>query len=340
METISSGQSPQEEQLKIFETPADTFEYELLVGHEITDGSFKTSEQLRTQYVRLTDNIVQEVLEGVEMADPETGETTKSPVDFIVWLDKSARPLSWLIKDLWPTLAADKDGIVPPMPESKFVNIDRNQWATELDPQGAGRVDVDSIDPSIIRSLRSIFLSNPMDRAKGLVPDIDNAPTQFDGKTVLIIDEVRSSGRTLDYAEQFFKRAFPDANIAGSYWMDEMVTRNGAVGNADIPVWYSDADNTGRGIGNRNIDLSRKSKNSTQRLGAWFLSTSLRTNDPKTVQLRKEFHQLAQDVNEGKVLVEPSRERTDEDYDERAIRLNKLDSFDEYLAKLKELKNS
>src|SRR5690606_21821980 len=113
------------------------------------------------------------------------------------WLDKSARPLSWLTKELWPQLAADKDGNIPAEPEHRFVNIDRNQWASSIDPDGTGITNVDSLDQSIIRSLRSVFLENPNDRAEGLTEHIDEAPAQLDGKQAIIVDEVRSTGRTL-----------------------------------------------------------------------------------------------------------------------------------------------
>lgn len=113
--------------------------------------------------------------------------------------------------------------------------------------------------------------------------------------------------------------------------MGGLTTRGLAVGNADLPVWYSDKNELGRGIGNRNIDLSLKSKNPTQRLGAWFLSAALQKPDPLSIRLRQELHHLAKDVEENKVFIEPSGDRELEDQDERALRLNHLQSFQEYL---------
>lgn len=251
----------------------------------------------------------------------------------MVWLDKSARPVSWLTRELWPLLARDADGVVPPQPESRFVNIDRNQWTSTIDPNGRGLSDVGSLDPSVIRSLRSIFLANPGDRQDGLTEKIDRAPTQFDGKTVLIVDEVRSTGRTLEYAQKFFERAFPEARVAGTHWMGKLTAKSGAVGNADIPVWYSDKTEYGRGVGDRNVDLSLRSSNTVQRLGAYFLSAALTRQDPLSRQLRHEVHQLAVDVSEGRVFVEPSIHREQADYDERALRLNRIGSMEEYIAK-------
>lgn len=311
---------------------APDFEYQLLVGHTRTDGTFKTTEQLQTEYIRLTDEIIRKVTDGVEVVDKETGERGLRPVDYIVWLDKSARPVMWLTHELWPYLAADSEGNIPPEPQHRFVNIDRNQWTSKIDPEGRGISDVNNIDQSIIRSLRSIFVANPRDREEGLTEAIDSVSTQFDNKTVLIVDEVLSSGRTLDYAIKFFERAFPEANVAGTHWMGKLATKGQAVGNADLPVWYSDKTPLGRGVGDRHPDASLNSKNRTQQLGAYFLSTALTGPDPLSTQLRREMHQLAEDAQAGKVFIEPSIYRTEDDYDERALRFNHLNSLPQYIA--------
>lgn len=324
------------EQEKLFETSEDVapFEYELLKGHYRTDGTFKSDEELKTEYVRLTDDLIHRMANGIEVTDPVSGEKTTKPVDFVVWLDKSARPLSWLTRDLWPLMARDQDGNIPPQPQHKFVNIDRNQWTSTIDPDGIGSTDVSRLDDTIIRSLRSIFLEKNADRSEGLTDRIDSAPSLFDGKTVLIVDEVRSSGRTLQYAHSLFRRAFPDATVGTTYWMGGVTVKNGAVGNADLPVWYSDKTDYGRGIGNRHVDRSRLSASTAQRLGAWFLSTPLPEADPKSQQLRVELRQLSEDAREGRMLVEPSRER--DDYEMRALSLNKdIETFDEFLAERK-----
>lgn len=319
-------------QSALFELPEqDNFEYELLRGHERTDHSWKSSAELRTEYVRRTDDLIHMITDGVEVKDSETGEKHKEPYDFVVWLDKSSRPLSWMTKALWRQMAVDKEGNVLPEPQHRFVNIDRNQWTSQVDPNGVGQTYVGDVDPSIIRSLRSIFLANPADRRDGLTEQIDRAPTQFDGKNVLIVDELNSTGRTLQYAKGFFQRAFPEARIDGTHWMGEITSVGSAIGNADVPVWYTDTSEGGRGIGNRNIDRSRLSKSTTQKLGAWFLSTPLGRLDPKSDQLRKEIDRLAQDAKDGKILVEPSRER--DDYEERVLSYNNLKSYEEFKAK-------
>ncbi|HSX45255.1 MAG TPA: hypothetical protein VLF39_04090 [Candidatus Saccharimonadales bacterium] len=309
--------------------PQPHSDYELLVAHRRTDGSMKSSEELHTQYVSLTDELIRQMTEGVRVTNHETGEEEVKKPDYVIWLDKSARPVSWLTKELWPTLAADEDGNVPELPEFRFLNIDREQWINTIDPHGQGAVDIDHVDQSIIRSLRSIFVDGK-ELTHGLTPEIDRRPTELDDKTVLVVDEVYSSGRTLTIAEKFMKRAFPRADIATSHWMKGVIQKGSATGNADLPVWYQENSQLGRGVANRDERRSRQSNSARQRLGAWFLSTTLPGFDPKSAQLRKEMVQLGQDVREHKVLVVPSIKRDEKDFDSRAVRLNGFDDFDEF----------
>ncbi len=311
-------------------------QYELLREHTRTDGSLKTTEQLRAEYVHLTDEIVRQLTDGIRVEDPVSGEYIYEKPDYVVWLDKSARPVAWLTRDLWPLLAQDENGKVPKIPESRFVNIDREQWVNTVDPNGTGMVDIDRVDESVIRSLRSIFVV-PEYKKEGLTEAIDQAPAELDGKTILIIDEVKASGKTLDIAHKFFQRAFPTARIGTTHWMRGMAQIGTAQGNADLPVWYRSDIEEGRGVGNRDQNRSQRSKSTTQRLGGWFLSTALESRDSLSAQLRSELHQLAQGARSGEVLVVPSHQR--DDFIERAERLNgmTLDEFKSAKQKIGEI---
>lgn len=307
--------------------PSIESDYKLLVGHRRTDGSYKTSDQLRAEYLQRTDTLIYTMTHGIEMADPVTHEMVLKKPDYVVWLDKSARPVAWLTKELWPKFAPEPDSDeIPMMPDFRFVNIDRDQWVNSVDPDGTGYMDIKRIDTSLIRSLRSIFVA-PKDKEAGLTEAIDFAPAELDGKTVLIVDEVRSTGRTLDIAQKFFERAFPTANVAVGHWMGGVAQKGLGVGNADIPVWYKEKDETGRGIANRDERVSGRSNSITQRLGAWFLSTRFPQMDPNSVKLRNELRTLAHDDN---VLVVPSFQRDPDDFVIRAEKFNNL-AFDDFL---------
>lgn len=314
--------------------PADDFEYELLIGHNRADGKFKTDQQLRMEYIQRTDKLIYSMTHGVEVKNKETGEIEKKVPDIVVWLDKSARPLAWLTKELWPQMAADPNtGKVADMPDFKFVNIDREQWVNKVDPGGSGYMDINEVDTSIVRSLRSIFIS-PEDKKDGLTEKIDTVESELDNKTILIIDEVFTSGRTLQIAERFFERAFPGSQIAGEYWMQGIHRRpDGSQTNRDLPVWYKEKDRTGRGIDDRDDRLSGQSKNTTQRLGAWFLSRRFPEPDQDALKLRKEFKQLAHNPDVP-VLASYSRP----DYIARITKLNGDAPFEEILAKSNEIK--
>ena len=305
--------------------------YELLIGHKRTDGSFKPDEQLRTEYIQNTDELILQMTDGVYVTDPITKDYSKQKPDYIVYLDKSGRPVEWLVRALWSKLAPAPGEEVPPMPPSRFVNIDREQWVNTIDPEGVGRVDIDRVDRSIIRSLRSVFVS-PSHKREGLTDKIDTAPAELDGKTVLIVDEVISSGKTLDIARAMFAEAFPTAKIAGTYWMAGQTQKGLSRGNADLPVWYVEKSVFGRGVGNRDEKVSQSSENITQKLGSWFLSSRFPQIDPSSLKLRAEINRLADDKN---VLIMPSIHR--DDFEQRAIALNGVKHFSTFLKRKHQL---
>ncbi|HSH17954.1 MAG TPA: hypothetical protein VK978_01085 [Candidatus Saccharimonadales bacterium] len=309
------------------ESVPEPFEYKLLTGHARTDGTWKNDAELRTEYIRNTDELIRQAVEGVRFTDHETGESSTERPDAIIFLDKSARPVQWLMNEMWDEHAADAEGNVPEKPDSYFLNIDREQWVNTLDPQGAGVMDIEKVDPTIIRSLRSIFVS-PEKKKEGLTESIDEAPSVLDHKRILIVDEVQTSGRTLTYAMNFLRKAIPTAKVAGTYWMGSVTQKGTAVANADLPVWYKEKSERGRGVGNRNERASQNSHSRTQRLGGWFLSTTFKEPDPASVQLRKELAYLAHDPD---VLVAPSIKRDEDDQDERIARFNNGMTLKEFI---------
>jgi len=308
-----------------FQPPVfESEDYRFLVGHRRTDGAFKTDEQLRAEYIHRTDGLIALMTDGVEVMDIAKRERRVEKPDYVVWLDKSARPVAWLTKELWPKLAPNPgETEVPKMPKFRFVNIDRQQWINTVDPSGTGYVDINQVSPTIIRSLRSIFVE-PKYKRHGLTSEIDKAPAELDDKTVLIIDEVMATGRTLDIARQFFGRAFPTARIATAHWMGGIAQVGQAIGNADLPVWYQEKNEKGRGVANRNEVSSQRSASLTQQLGNWFLSTRFPELDPDSSILRKEIKRLAHDDD---VLVIPSYQR--DDFIERVESINGIE-FEEY----------
>lgn len=255
-------------------------------------------EELRYNYVAYTERLISGVI--------------KDKVDTLVFLDKSARPVSWLMKELWPTLGVDDNGDPLPMPEIKFVNIDREQWSPLIGRSEVktGRIDLSNIHPDTIDSLRGLFAHQLLEHDE-YVPE--DAVTMFDDKHVRIIDEVQASGDTLRMATGIFRRAFPEAEISGAPWMKNpirMDPQTHARYNV-VPVWYKDDDMYGRGVGERKINASLHSKSMNQRRGREFLSTRLPRYDADAAQLRQEFKVLAAQVKNGLMPVTPDPDRED-----------------------------
>lgn len=276
------------------------FVYEVLT----TNKGPVDDEKLKTRYLTWVDQLIYR-MEGLD--HPESGTP-----DYVIFLDKSARPLAWLVKEFWPHLAqkvpADPNNpkselVTPKMPEIKFLNIDREAWQEIVGRSDTGVIDVSGVSKTDIEDLRGIFLKNSRD---------DNNSTfeqeaLFDGKSILVIDEVKTTGDTLETARKMLGRAFPTAIIRDAWWMIPSVVDTGKGGKrvGELPVWYSSDTPAGRGVGNRVSRLSSRSYSSRQRYGALFLSTRHTEPDALSDQLRLEVHQLAKDYLGGKLRFIP-----------------------------------
>ena len=316
------------------------FEYTLLKGHIQPDGqTWKSDQELRMEYLHLTDELIHKMTTKTEIENPETGEMELQAPSVVVFLDKSARPLSHLVRELWPTLAKDPEtGEIPPMPRFNFLNIDREKWVNMIDPHGIGIMDIDHLDPSIVRSLRSIFLTPKGKKevvANGSTEAVDDIPTILDNESVLVVDETYSTGRTLKIASDMLERAFPEAHISTTHWMRESFTnKNGLRLNA-VPVWYKENSLWGRGVGDRYADFTRgvesqkpSDENYYRTIGRWFLSmphwySALpggKTRDEDYYQLVREIKELARNPD---TPIMPHYQR--DDMDERIVAYNRRD---------------
>jgi hypothetical protein len=252
------------------------------------------SPELRTKYLTLTDDLI------CKMAGQET--------EVAVYLDKSARPVAWMVHAFWDQLAPqNEDDSVPPEPQIKFLNIDREQWSAVTGRTEADNLDVKAIPAQRIEELRKVLA------AKGARISEDEpyaGPSELDNKRVMVIDEVSVSGDTLRLAEGVMKRAFPNtASQKGEYWMQGRVKtdkRTSVARNTELPVWYSDKVTTGRGVGDRDTTKSQQSNSVRQRVGGYWLSTNFREPDEKGLQLRKEINQMAEDLKVHDMVYKPS----------------------------------
>ncbi|MEX0932170.1 MAG: hypothetical protein WDZ81_01020 [Candidatus Saccharimonadales bacterium] len=256
-------------------TKEENFSYELLqLGH-----NEERTRQLQRSYVLNTVRLV----EKIEDFKP----------DFIVFLDKSARPVAWLLKELWEDFSDGKD-----LPKFRFLNIDREQWRDKVGGSeiGDGRIRMEKAKAEALE-LRSIFVPQP----KEGVP-IEEQESRFSGKRILVVDEVEVSGDTRKIAHGFLEQAFPDAEeIKDHTWMTAKAAKS--VGLPDIPVWYIQDSTIGRGVDNRSYDQSQKSASAVQRRGWMFLSTRPPEKDTTALRYREEMKRLAKDWREGRLKI-------------------------------------
>lgn len=324
------------------------FEYSLLKGHYQPDGkTWQSGEKLRMEYLELTDGLIKTMTTPMEVMDYDTNEVELRPPSVVIFLDKSGRPLSHLVRNLWPKFAKDiNTGKTPAMPQFKFLNIDREQWVHKLDNEGSGILDAKHIDESVIRGLRSVFISPSNKenvRKEGLVEAIDEMPTTLDNEAVLLVDETRSTGRTLQIARGMLQRAFPKTTFKGAHWMNETFTNRGRTLNA-VPVWYKSEDKWGRGVNDRYADFTNGEdldrtapENYYRTMGRWFLSAPHwfaypyreQTRDEDYHQLIREFKELATNPDVP-VMPAVSRYTSDEAYDDYIVAYN----FDEDVSAL------
>lgn len=275
---------------------------------EKTEYKILDDTDLRYNYVRYTERLIAKAIHN--------------EVDTMIFLDKSARPVAWLMRALWNTLGIkdfDESGepIMAKMPEVKFVNFDREQWAPVMGrsegKDGKG-ITLEGLHPDTVDSLTGLFAKRQFDRDDYVSPEDE---TFFDDRNILIVDEVSASGDTLVMAKKLFERAFRNsASIDGTHWMPpEKVydKRSGAARNADLPVWYNADSPYGRLVGDRDLFKSSQSPSMRQRRGAQFLSYHLPKRDDRGIQLRKEMYQLGEDVMNGEVPVTPSSYRPDDE---------------------------
>lgn len=258
--------------------------YEVL---ELDDAEL--SHALRRNYLRNTYRLTEKIQE-------------EKP-DYVIYLDKSGRPVAWLENELYDDFVNDPDNENDPWPkpQSIFLNIDREHWrdATGGKEYGSGQVDVNHVDQSVIDSLRSILLEQEPKAGA----EIGELASMLDGKRVLIVDEVKFTGDTLKIAEKLLERAFPDATFTTHHWMTSpkaAVKDARSSGLPDVPVWYRQKAEWGRGVGNRSFDTARASTSWRQRNGAMFLSRRFEKPDEPSLQLRAEIKQLAREYRDGR----------------------------------------
>ena len=362
-----------------------TDRYVVLRGeNQPTEGGNWSTEWLLSEYVRATDGIIGKIDGTIPAHNEEVyvkeGNGLKKerkdlpPPTSVIYLDKSARPVQWFVYKLWPVLARTSgtkfnDGEVPKRPKEYFVNIDKMEWLTrmgvpfkDLEDASPEQVNIDTIDREHLARIRAVFSTKEI--SEDNLDEVWDYPTRLDGQHILIVDEVKSSGQTLNVAQMLISAAIPEATFSGDYWAKpKRIALNRGVevdGRLQfkiewVPVWYKEYTASGRGIGDTYPSWPERRErrghivSMIQKLGRHFLSTPThnletdeRVTDKLALQLRADINQISTDLSAGRVFFRPSAARptkSDEEYQEIVDRIegiNKI-SFKDWQEKRKSL---
>lgn len=278
------------------------------------------------EYIRRTEKIIR-VLDGTghhrDVVDYDDKVVGEGAPNVVIYLDKSARPVSWLVSKFWEDIA-DKNAVKP---MTKFLNIDRNDktWG-DLEVTGS-REHADKIynfkrlPKEKVLAVRALFYKGKLSE-KNWMKEVTKTNSDFDqGKRILIVDEVKSSGRTLMIAQNLLKLAFPSSSVSGVYFWNSRfkpILSSGRLVQqmTSVPVWYDSKETFGRGVGEKSDFYYNSDKNPHDirfKLGSFILSTphfetvkkenrkggemvvGKRIKDELAISLRQDIDQLHED---------------------------------------------
>lgn len=304
-----------------------------VIDRKDTNGILQTYVSVTDKMIGVADGSIAER----DLVDPGNPERSSDQPDEIIFLDKSARPVSWFMDAFWEQFAKED----AKKPNFDFLNIDRTNWfmsqghSREISERylGPKDFDIDKVSDNDIAQIRALFVEGDLTEGNWQ-NEVWNMPTRLDGKNILIVDEVKNQGGTLSIATQLLRRAIPNSVVSGEYfWEPErrMVNPQRQEFQVDsVPVWYDSNNVMGRGVGDVSkaywdnlYDKDPNQENLKRKIGWAVLSaphfdmeTFELIDDKEAKTLQQDIAYLSYAVASGKVLRRPSLWRADEDFDE------------------------
>lgn len=292
-------------------------------------------DRVASEYVTRTANIIAIIDGSAEVSQKEE----RKHIDHVIYLDKSARPVSWIVDAFWEDFSEKE------LPGKSFLSIDRLPWyryaKVKLDAGGY----MENQDGSHRRPTYKDFIENagniPEDyyaRIRGLYIEngiekedaeaIMHTQTILDGKNILIVDEVSDTGVTLQMAEFLLRKSIPELGdiYRYAYWKPgSKVRSNGEHQMLSTPVWYHRTKDTGRGIGPIDTDFyDEQYRNNpspqtlAQKYGSIVLGKIINLEEEpgqESLELMKEIQKLHEDYDSGKILLKAVDEWDDKRQD-------------------------
>ena len=291
------------------------------------------TDQVLEKYVTATDRMIG-ILDGSitehDITDSRDPERAADAPDTVVYLDKSARPVSWFVDAFWEQMANEN----AKKPADEYLNIDRAVWFMRQGHNshdaertlGPNDFDINKVPEEDLARIRALFIDEDIDQ-DNWETDVWNHPTRIDNQNVLVVDEVKNRGGTLSIATQLIRKAVPEAIVNGDYYWKAGRYSLGNGGDMQMdsaPVWYRKEDVWGRGVG----DISKSyyeqlpdtPDNFKKKLGWIVLSAP--HHDPRTFEELPDVKadRLKQDIAyatyghaDGRILSVPARERDFDD---------------------------
>ena len=218
--------------------------------------------------INVNENIIHYVTDTARLISEIDGRLGGGKAyDHIIYLDKSARPVSFLVNLFWNDFAAkNSQGCPVKRPEHSYVNIDRSPWfrnvGIKVSDDGRQKENgelatyadfvknIDNLSKRHLAEIRALYVTG------NFVEDenwIMNQPSILDGKRILIVDEVSRTGSTLEIAKHLYRLAIPNAeSVEGTYYWhptEPPLKMGDETMLTSLPVWYDPNTLLGRGIG-------------------------------------------------------------------------------------------